>query len=195
MLSNHTEGRAAVVLRDRVRALASTAVLERAGWAVVGEDAEVDVTISDAADEKRPPTVAVVDALPYPCHEAVRALMHGAVQGAVVADDIVHLAVVARTAAAGFVVVSPIALALAATAPELTERQEMVLASLAAGASVPSVARRLHQSVTTVKRDVAAISELLGVSSRAELVREAVRLGLVDSSRNGSWARSEFAER
>ena len=55
----------------------------------------------------------------------------------------------------------------------LTEREAVLLPLLATTASVPEIARRLHVSVHTVRKQVATLREKFQAPTRAELVRKA----------------------
>jgi DNA-binding NarL/FixJ family response regulator len=61
----------------------------------------------------------------------------------------------------------------------LTPRQAQVLAQVADGATNKEIARTLDIDVKTVEKHIAAIFAGLGVSSRAQAVGEAIRLGLI----------------
>ncbi len=94
----------------------------------------------------------------------------------------------AVTAAAAGLVVQPAALSPAlarptlnpiAPAPPLTPREVEVLAMLAEGLANKAIAGRLAISEHTVKTHVAAIFGKLGVSTRAEAVATAARMGML----------------
>jgi DNA-binding NarL/FixJ family response regulator len=61
----------------------------------------------------------------------------------------------------------------------LTRREEQILSLIAAGEPNKGIARRLGVSSNTVKFHLAAIFTKLGVTTRAEAVAEAIRLGEV----------------
>jgi DNA-binding CsgD family transcriptional regulator/tetratricopeptide (TPR) repeat protein len=63
----------------------------------------------------------------------------------------------------------------------LTPREVEIVTLLADGLRNPEIARRLYLSAKTVDHHVSSILAKLGVRSRAEVVREAVRLGLLDA--------------
>jgi two-component system nitrate/nitrite response regulator NarL len=64
--------------------------------------------------------------------------------------------------------------------PVLSPREREVLGRFAAGESVPTIARAMHLSVSTVKTHAHHLYEKLGVSDRAAAVAAAMRRGLLD---------------
>lgn len=62
----------------------------------------------------------------------------------------------------------------------LSPREREVLALIAAGASIPAMARELFLAPSTVKTHVARLYDKLGVSDRAAAVAEAMRRKLLD---------------
>lgn len=65
-------------------------------------------------------------------------------------------------------------------APVLTERESEILRLIAAGNTLPDIAKQLYLGVTTVKTHVQHLYEKLGVSDRAAAVAEAMRRGLIE---------------
>jgi two-component system nitrate/nitrite response regulator NarL len=65
-------------------------------------------------------------------------------------------------------------------APALTERESEILRLIAAGNSLPSIAKELFLGLTTVKTHTQHLYEKLGVSDRAAAVAEAMRRGLIE---------------
>ncbi|WP_199820620.1 response regulator [Streptomyces sp. NRRL F-2664] len=63
---------------------------------------------------------------------------------------------------------------------QLTPREHEVLSKIAAGMSIPEIAKHLYLAPTTVKSHVQRVYEKLGVSSRGAVVAEAMRRGLLD---------------
>nr|WP_243862557.1 LuxR C-terminal-related transcriptional regulator [Frigoribacterium faeni] len=61
----------------------------------------------------------------------------------------------------------------------LSEREAVVLRSLATERSLPSVAAELHVSVNTVKTQLRSVYRKLGVSGRREAVEAATQRGLI----------------
>lgn len=64
--------------------------------------------------------------------------------------------------------------------PVLSPREREVLAMIAAGSSIPSMAKQMFLAPSTVKTHVARLYEKLGVSDRAAAVAEAMRRKLLD---------------
>jgi DNA-binding NarL/FixJ family response regulator len=63
----------------------------------------------------------------------------------------------------------------------LTSREVEIVALLAGGLRNPEIANRLFLSAKTVDHHVSSILAKLGVRNRAEVVREAARLGLLEA--------------
>ena len=64
--------------------------------------------------------------------------------------------------------------------PVLSPREREVLAGIAAGSSIPAIAKELFLAPSTVKTHVQRLYEKLGVSERAAAVAEAMRRKLLD---------------
>ncbi len=124
-------------------------------------------------------------------HAALLAGVDGLVFKNEASDDLVHAV---RTVASGKVFLSPEAATALVTAlrtsavapslalptcPELSERERSVLKGLADGFSYKEIAAEIGVSVKTVDTYRARLSKKLGCTNRAELIRCAVRLGLV----------------
>jgi two-component system, NarL family, nitrate/nitrite response regulator NarL len=65
-------------------------------------------------------------------------------------------------------------------APVLTKREQEILHLIAAGKSLPEIAKELYLGLTTVKTHVQHLYEKLGVSDRAAAVANAMRRGLIE---------------
>jgi len=65
-------------------------------------------------------------------------------------------------------------------APALTPREQEILHLIAAGKSLPQIAKELYLGLTTVKTHVQHLYEKLGVSDRAAAVASAMRRGLIE---------------
>jgi two-component system, NarL family, nitrate/nitrite response regulator NarL len=86
--------------------------------------------------------------------------------------------VVSPDVAAGLV--SEIRLRKRDDTPALTPREQEILHLIAAGKSLPEIAKELYLGVTTVKTHVQHLYEKLGVSDRAAAVASAMRRGLIE---------------
>jgi len=86
--------------------------------------------------------------------------------------------VVPPDVAAGLV--SEIRLRKNADTPALTPREQEILHLIAAGKSLPEIAKELYLGLTTVKTHVQHLYEKLGVSDRAAAVASAMRRGLIE---------------
>ena len=64
--------------------------------------------------------------------------------------------------------------------PALTPREQEILHLIAAGKSLPDIAKELYLGLTTVKTHVQHLYEKLGVSDRAAAVASAMRRGLIE---------------
>jgi len=64
--------------------------------------------------------------------------------------------------------------------PALTKREQEILHLIAAGKSLPEIAKELYLGLTTVKTHVQHLYEKLGVSDRAAAVASAMRRGLIE---------------
>ena len=76
--------------------------------------------------------------------------------------------------------VSEIRLRKQIDAPALTPREQEILHLIAAGKSLPQIAKELYLGLTTVKTHVQHLYEKLGVSDRAAAVASAMRRGLIE---------------
>jgi two-component system, NarL family, nitrate/nitrite response regulator NarL len=65
-------------------------------------------------------------------------------------------------------------------APALTPREQEILHLIAAGKSLPEIAKELYLGLTTVKTHVQHLYSKLGVSDRAAAVAIAMRRGLIE---------------
>jgi two-component system nitrate/nitrite response regulator NarL len=64
--------------------------------------------------------------------------------------------------------------------PALTQREQEILRLIAAGKSLPEIAKELYLGLTTVKTHVQHLYEKLDVSDRAAAVASAMRRGLIE---------------
>jgi DNA-binding NarL/FixJ family response regulator len=70
-------------------------------------------------------------------------------------------------------------------APRLTTREREILALIAKGISRPEAARIMGLALNTISTYTKSIYQKLNISSRAEAVMEAMRLGIIDDDDNG----------
>ncbi len=68
---------------------------------------------------------------------------------------------------------------------ELTPRERVLLPMLASADSVPEIARELHVSANTVRKQVVTLRAKLGAHTRSELVRRARNLDLLPGQVSG----------
>ena len=76
--------------------------------------------------------------------------------------------------------VSEIRMRKQSDAPALTQREQEILHLIAAGRSLPEIAKELYLGLTTVKTHVQHLYEKLDVSDRAAAVATAMRRGLLE---------------
>lgn len=72
---------------------------------------------------------------------------------------------------------------------QLTEREAVLLPLLARDDSIPNLARELHVSVNTLRKQVAVLREKFQASTRSELVRKAASYGALPSQGFGQSVR------
>jgi NarL family two-component system response regulator LiaR len=133
------------------------------------------------------PEVEVVALSGYLEPQLIADALHAGAVGYLLKDtdaDEMHRAV--RAAAAGQVQLSPAVAArlvrdvhVPSTPPQLTRREEEVLALLARGRANGQIARELHIAPQTVKTHVSNILQKLNAESRTQAALYAMRVGLV----------------
>lgn len=121
--------------------------------------------------------IEVVRPRPRFAARAVESLLAQRSQGIVLADDPPSIDAVLAACSLGVVGATPRVLELMNQYPPFEPRQETVLGFIAQGTSTESIGDELGVSMSTVKRDIAAIQELAGVSSRRALVGQAIMYG------------------
>ena len=148
-----------------------------------GEALPLPVMLAPDAAGRAPAIVVLGNGADGWTSRALRAGARGALPRTATGEQI---AAAVAAAAAGLAVVPADTLprvrpAVHAAAPvqPLTPREVEVLAMLAEGLANKAIARRLGISDHTVKTHVAAVFGKLGVSTRAEAVASAARLGLL----------------
>lgn len=89
--------------------------------------------------------------------------------------------IVAQTAEGSWITPLAEGLRRAQAAQKLSSVQRTYLALLCDGKSNPEIAKLCRRSVHTVRNQIATLFEIFGVQSRAELVAQCARLGLLDA--------------
>jgi two-component system, NarL family, response regulator LiaR len=133
------------------------------------------------------PAVEVVALSGYLEPQLIADALHAGAVGYLLKDtDAEELHRAVRAAAAGQVQLSPAVAArlvrdahVPTTPPQLTRREEEVLALLARGRANGQIARELHIAPQTVKTHVSNILQKLGAESRTQAALYAMRVGLV----------------
>jgi DNA-binding NarL/FixJ family response regulator len=154
-------------------------VAEDAGW-TRGDRDGADVVVTNqlhSATADHPVGVLVVAPEPAHCQAGVRAVAHGHVSVLLSADDPEELPAALQAAASGYVLMPKRLVDAANQVPPLDDRLIRTLLLVADGRSNIAIARALHESESTAKRDIATLLRLLSVTCRAELAQAATRLG------------------
>jgi DNA-binding NarL/FixJ family response regulator len=170
---------------DRLHGAAASAVAHRLsadGWVLRDGLSGVDAlrVISDLAfaDPKQARRTVVL-ALPSPaaCQSAVAALTRGAIGAAITVDDLDALSPTLHSLTADRCVLTHALLERARRAPQLDERQVLVLGCRLAGLSDRAMAQRLALSPATVRRTSTDLCRVFGVTTRGALMARALDLG------------------
>ena len=160
--------------------LALSFVLDDAGFRRTPDAQRADVVVSEQLpppSSARPLDVLVVRPLPARALAAVDAVSSGRARAALAATDPLALPTTLDALAAGLAVIPQIVVAAASEAPALAERLRDTLRLVQHGCSNGVIARRLHCSQSTVKRDVAELLRLFDAPNRASLAATASALG------------------
>jgi two-component system, NarL family, response regulator LiaR len=147
----------------------------------------VDGISATAAIRRDLPGVEVLALSGYLEDHLIADALHAGAVGYLLKDtDAEELQRAVRAAAAGQVQLSPAVAArlvrdvhIPGSAPQLTRREEEVLALLARGRANGQIARELHIAPQTVKTHVSNILTKLGLTDRTQAALYAVREGLV----------------
>lgn len=127
--------------------------------------------------------LVIVEPRPFVCAAAIdRSMSVPHIVGVITTVRLGDLPAVLAAVRAGLVVVGPDVKSCAEEAPALTARQLQVLGEVMTGSTNHDVAKRLYVSDATVKRELAAISKMLGATGRFDIASRACRLGF-DPSR------------
>ncbi len=168
------------VREDTVR-LALSFVADRAGWQRVDRAADAVIRVADQIRTQvgAPPVdVLVVAPSPAASSRAVRAFTDGAARSVLRATEPDGLRVAVELARRGLGVVPAGVVEAARAFPELGDRLERTLELVLRGWSNPRIARAVHQSEATTKRDVAELLRRFDAPNRVALTAAALRLGV-----------------
>ena len=158
--------------------LALCFVAEDAGY-VRGSSSEA-ITVSDSlpmGEAAVPVDVLVIDARPVACQRAIGAVSQGTARAVICTDEPGRLPAALRAVNDELSVVPQRVIECANRAPTLSPRLLRTLQLVAGGASNQAIARATHESVSTVKRNVAHLLELFDAPNRLTLTATAIRLG------------------
>jgi DNA-binding NarL/FixJ family response regulator len=153
--------------------LALTYVLETAGHRRAVGVHDADAVVVDRIGLRnaiRPVDTVVVDPVAAACQDALDAVVRGEARTAICSDDPEAL-LAALDAARRHTVALPCRVVEEANrAPRLPDRLAATLHLVLAGCSNPSIARQLHQSESTVKRDINTLLRRFAAPNRLALV-------------------------
>lgn len=158
-------------------------VAVRNGWDLVRHQGPGIVPIRDRVvalegEQSSRRSVLVVDPTPLQCQRALRAFGAGTVAAVISSDRPSALAHALLSVSDGWGAVPVAVLEVAATMPELSERQEGILGAVMAGQSSAEIARGLYLSEASVKRELAGLFRSFGARNRLELAMLAGDLGI-----------------
>jgi DNA-binding NarL/FixJ family response regulator len=138
------------------------------------------LTVSDmlpAGDTSVPVDVLVIEARPVACQRALGAVSQGTARAVICNDEPDRLPAALRAVHDDLSVVPQRVIECANRAPVLSPRLLRTLQLVANGASNQTIARATHESVSTVKRNVAHLLELFDAPNRMALTSTAIRFG------------------
>ncbi len=122
--------------------------------------------------------VLICEPTPLSARRALDAVAELNASAVVLSDEPQGLAVALDSLSEGRMTLPLRVVELARRMPPLTERQLVILASVAAGQSNAEIARALALSTQSVKRELGIAYQLVGGSDRGELIDGAIALGL-----------------
>ena len=175
----------AICVTDRTIAQAAGFVMsDQAHWQTCQNPSTADVVLTGPeppeADGNGRHLLVVVPS-PAECRRAVVAFLEGTVHAVVSADELDHLPVALDAMDRGMGAVSRTALERAKAVPPITPRQERVLRGVLAALPNRAIARQMHVSEATVKREVSELLRLFRTASRLALARAASDAGFTAS--------------
>lgn len=167
-------------ISDVTLRLALTYVLESAGHVRARSVEDADVLVVDdhvLASSSSAVGVVVVEPVPAACQLAVDALMSGRARTAICSDDPEALLWALRASTRSTVALPSRIVTEANRAPRLPCRLATTLHLVLTGCSNQSIARQLHQSESTVKRDINSLLRRFEASNRIALIGAARTAG------------------
>jgi len=173
-----------VSVRNPMLAEALEATARKGGWDRVDQRGELHVLVTDVAPVRprgrRPGNrvVLVCEPTPHSARRAMDAVSEFLAAAIVCADQPADLAAALAGIENSSVSIPMRVLDLAATMPELSERQLVVIGAVMAGQSNAEIGRGLYLSPGSVKREMGILYHALGSSGRSSLVARAMGLGL-----------------
>ena len=167
-------------VRDTTLRLALAFAADRAGWAQV-EVARGAISVADRAPTVPglpPVDVLVITASPAAARRALDAFNDGSARGVLRATDPNGLPLALELARRGLGVVPAAVVESARAFPPLDDRLRRTLELVLQGWSNPRIARAVHHSEATTKRDVAELLRRFDAPNRVALAATALRLGV-----------------
>lgn len=158
---------------------ALTYVLEQAGYRRTHDRGDARVSIADRHGIRTtgPVTTLVVELVPAECQLALDAITSGQAMTAICADDPESLIPAIQAAEQRTVRLPSQVVDQALQAPRLEPRLHQTLRLVMAGHSNPAIARQLHESESTAKRDIAQLLREFDAVNRVSLVARARAAG------------------
>lgn len=155
----------------------------KGGWrCVVSGGSDVccvtDAPMASPVGQVAPRQVLVVDPTPAAAAEAAHALGAGIVSGVFLSSCPSDLVTSLSMVTQGWVVTPAPVMELAATMPELSERQTAIVRAVIAGQRNSEIGNGLCLSTASIKREMALLFGALAVADRFELSRFGADLGL-----------------
>ena len=183
-LDRHHARAACVAVANPMIAAALSVTAQRQGWQTrpVPEPGAVLITDrlppSSTGEGDVDAVVLVCDPTPFAARRAVDAVAALRVTAVVRADqpDDLRAALACLEEERGSI--PRTILSLAAQMPEVNQRQVALLGAVLAGQTTSQMARGLHLSPASVKRELGALSRSLDATTRAALLARALELGV-----------------
>lgn len=172
-----------VAVQNSMVAAALSVTAQRSGWQLrrsAGADCVLltDHVPSEHEAARVGPIVLVIEPTPFSARRAVDALGALRITSVVRSDEPDDLEAALRCLDQDRSSFPREVLVLARRMPAVNERQASLLGAVLAGQTTAQMAKGLHLSPASVKRELSAVSSLLGVPTRAALFARALELGV-----------------